>query len=40
MHLIGFGIPFIILQFLHWKLSGGHVYGFLQHLDWFQIIVF
>ena len=34
------GIPFIILQYLHWYFSGEHVYGFLKYFDWLQLFVF
>ena len=34
------GVHFIFLQYLHWYLSGNHVYGFLKYFDWMQLIVF
>ena len=34
------GIPFILLQYLHWHFSGEHVYGFLKYFDWLQLVVF
>ena len=34
------GVPFIFVQYFHWKLTGEHVYGFLQFFDWTQLFVF
>lgn len=33
-------LPFLFLQYLHWALSGEHVYGFLKYFEWPQLIVF
>ena len=34
------GVPFIILQYAHWRFTGEHVYGFLKYFDWLQLITF
>lgn len=34
------GVPFVFLQYLHWYLTGEHVYGFLKYFSWTQLIVF
>lgn len=39
IHLI-WGIPFLFLQYLRWALTGIHIYGFLEHFTWPQLIVF
>lgn len=34
------GIPFLFLQYLHWNLTGEHVYNFLKEFSWVQLGVF
>ena len=34
------GIPYFILQFVHWFCTGEHVYGFLKYFTWVQLFVF
>lgn len=34
------GIPYIGIQYLHWAMTETHVYGFLVHFNWVQLIVF
>lgn len=34
------GIPFLFLQYLHWILTGEHVYPFLKEFTWIQLAVF
>lgn len=37
---LGWGVPFLILQYLKWKLTGEHIYNFLREFSWSQLIVF
>ena len=34
------GFVYLFMQFIHWYVSGEHVYGFLKYFTWVQLIVF
>lgn len=34
------GIPFLFLQYLRWRLTGEHIYNFLKEFSWIQLIFF
>ena len=33
-------LPFAFIQWMKWKFTGKHIYGFIRHFDWTQLIVF
>ena len=34
------GFSFLLIQYLSWMIRGEHLYGFLKHFSWFQLISF
>ena len=38
-HLM-WSLPFLVIQYLNWRWKGEHLYGFLKHFSWVQLVVF
>lgn len=40
LHLMCWGVPFALIQCIHWNFAGEHIYGFIGHMSWPVLIGF